>query len=142
MSRMIFVNLPITDLAKTEAFYRAFGWNKNPHFSNDNSLCMVWSDTIYAMLLSHERWADFTTRPIPDAHTTCPVMLALNVDDRQTVDDIVTTAAAAGGRSDPNPAQDFSFMYSRSVADPDGHLWELFWMDPAAVPQEAEGCST
>lgn len=136
MAQMIFVNLPCTDLGRTEAFYSALGWRKNPAFGDDSALCMVWSDTIYAMLLTHARWRTFCARPIPDAHESAQVMLALNLEDRQTVDRLTDTAAASGGTADPNPVQEHGFMYSRSVTDPDGHIWELFWMDPAAIPPD------
>ena len=136
MARMIFVNLPSTDLGRTESFYAALGWRKNPAFSDDTALCMVWSDTIYAMLLTHDKWRTFTSRIIPDAHASAQVMCALNLDDRAEVDRLTDAAPAAGGTADPNPEQDLGFMYSRSVADPDGHIWELFWMDPAAVPPQ------
>lgn len=138
MARMIFVNLPSSDLGRTERFYSALGWTKNPHFSDETALCMMWSDAIYAMLLTHEKWRSFTSRTLPNAHNSCQVMSALNLDDRQTVDRLTDAASGAGGTADPNPLQDHGFMYSRSVADPDGHIWELFWMDPAAVPPQVQ----
>lgn len=138
MARMIFINLPSSDLGRTEAFYRALGWNKNPAFSDNTAICMVWSETIYAMLLTHDKWRTFTDRTIPDAHKSCQVLCALNLDDRDTVDRLALAAPEAGGVSDPNPLQDHGFMYSRSVADPDGHIWEFFWMDPAAIPPQSQ----
>jgi len=135
---MVFINLPSSDLGRTEAFYKALGWNKNPAFSDSTAICMVWSETIYAMLLTHDKWRTFTDRTIPDAHTSCQVLCALNLDDRDTVDRLTSAAPSAGGMSDPNPVQDHGFMYSRSVADPDGHIWELFWMDPAAIPPQGQ----
>ena len=135
MSRMIFVNLPSTDLARSDRFYSALGWRRNPAFSDDSAVCMVWSETIHAMLLTVERWRTFCERDIPDAHHSAQVMLALNLEDRAAVDSLAGIAGVSGGSSDPNPPQDHGFMVSRSVADPDGHIWELFWMDPASVPQ-------
>ena len=130
---MIFVNLPVADLAASRAFYEAVGFTNNPQFSDDTALCMVLSDTIYAMLLTHEKWKTFTTKTIPDAHTSAQVMLALSCDDRAEVDTMTEAAAKAGGKADPNPVQDHGFMYGRDFEDPDGHIWEAFWMDMAAA---------
>ncbi len=134
MARMIFVNLPVTDLARAEAFYTSLGFTKNPAFSDQTAICMVWSDTIHAMLLTHPRWAEFTTRPIPSAGSS-EVMLALSFDSRGEVDRVTDAAAAAGGTADINPKQEHGFMYGRDFLDPDGHIWEAFWMDPAAAAQ-------
>lgn len=134
MPRMIFVNLPVRDLAKATAFYQAIGATRNPAFSDDTAACMVFSETIYAMLLTHDKWAFFTQKPIADAHKAGAVMLALTCDDRAAVDAMARAAGGAGGRADVNPPQDHGFMFSRSFEDPDGHVWEAFWMDPKAVP--------
>jgi hypothetical protein len=132
MSKMIFVNLPVDRLQASVAFYTALGFTQNLQFSDDTAACMVWSDTIHVMLLTHSKWRSFTDRPIPPT-TSSEVMLAITFDGRVAVDAATTAAAAAGGRADVNPKQDLGFMYSRSFADPDGHVWEAFWMDPAAV---------
>ncbi|MGP9802325.1 VOC family protein [Rheinheimera sp. NSM] len=134
MSRMIFVNLPVKDLTASMAFYTALGFSNNPHFTDDTAACMVWSKEIYVMLLTHDKWRQFTNRPIP-ATTSSEVMLALSCDSRDAVD-TMNTAAKQGGTADINPVQDLGFMYSRAFTDPDGHIWEPFWMDPAAVPAE------
>ncbi len=133
MPQMIFVNLPVTNLARSVAFYEAVGATKNPAFSDDTAACMVLSETIFVMLLTHAKFSGFTTRRIPDAHQTAQVMLALSKDAAADVDAVVGKAAKAGGTADPNPKQDLGFMYGRSYADPDGHIWEVFWMDPAAA---------
>lgn len=133
MPQMIFVNLPVTDLARSTAFYEALGGKKNPQFSDATATCIVFSDTIHAMLLTHEKYSSFTTRPIADARTTSAVLLAMSADSKDAVNAIANLAAASGGRADPNPMQDLGFMFSRSVEDPDGHVWEYFWMDPAAL---------
>jgi predicted lactoylglutathione lyase len=133
MPQMLFVNLPVTDLARSIAFYQAVGATKNDQFSDHTAACMVVSETIYVMLLTHPKFASFTSRQIPDARTTCQVMLALSKDGKAEVDDAVRSAATAGGAADPNPPQDLGFMYGRSYADPDGHIWEVFWMDPKAA---------
>lgn len=133
MSRMIFINFPVNDLAASMAFYTAIGFENNPQFTDETAACMVWSEAIHVMLLTHDKWRTFTSRPIPPS-TSSEVMLALTFDSREAVDAIAVTAAANGGTADINPVQDHGFMYSRTLADPDGHLWEPFWMDPAAIP--------
>lgn len=135
MSRMIFVNLPVSDLAASMAFYEALGFRNNPHFTDNTAACMVWSETIHVMLLTHDKWRSFTSRPIPPK-TSSEVMLAVSLDDRDAVDALNAAAAANGGTGDINPSQDHGFMYSRALADLDGHVWEAFWMDPAAVPAD------
>lgn len=133
MPRMIFVNLPVTDLAKAKAFYTAIGFTNNAQFTDDTAACMVWSDTINVMLLTHAKWKTFTSRPIPPS-TASEVLLAISLDSKADVDAMNKAAAANGGTADINPKQDLGFMYSRPLADPDGHVWEAFWMDPAAIP--------
>jgi len=133
MSKMIFVNLPVTDLEASMAFYAALGFTNNPRFTDETAACMVWSEAIHAMLLTHAKWRTFTDRPIPPS-TSSEVALALSCDNRDTVDAMNAAAAANGGTADINPLQDHGFMYGRSMADPDGHVWEAFWMDPAAIP--------
>lgn len=134
MSRMIFINFPVKDLAASMAFYTAIGFENNPQFTDETAACMVWSEAIHVMLLTHDKWRTFTSRPIPPS-TSGEVMIALTFDSREAVDGITETAAANGGTADINPVQDHGFMYSRTLADPDGHVWEPFWMDPAAIPQ-------
>ena len=133
MPRMIFVNLPVTDLAASMAFYQALGFSNNPHFSDDTAACMVWSETIHVMLLTPAKWRSFTDRPIP-SKTSSEVSLALSLDNRDAVDAMIAAADAHGGIADINPIQDLGFMYGRDLTDPDGHVWGPFWMDPAAVP--------
>jgi len=137
MSKMIFVNLPVTDLPAAMRFYEALGFTNNPVFSDETAACMVISDTIYVMLLTHAKWQTFTTRPIPDSGSS-EVMLALSCEDRAEVDRQTEVAGANGGAVDVNPVQDHGFMYGRDIADPDGHIWELFWMDPAVASGETQ----
>lgn len=132
MSKKIFVNLPVADLAASVSFYRALGFQQNPQFSDDTAACMVWSDAIYCMLLTRPKWRSFTDRPLPPPGA-CGVMLALDMPSREAVDAMNQAAAAHGGQADANPVQDLGFMYGRDIADPDGHLWGPFWMDPAAI---------
>jgi uncharacterized protein len=133
MSKMIFVSLPVTNLQASIAFYKALGFQQNPQFSDDTAACMVWSEAIYAMLLTHAKWRTFTERPLPPPGAS-GVMLSLAMDSRDAVDVMNRAAAAHGGQADVNPVQDLGFMYSRDLADPDGTLWGAFWMDPAAIP--------
>ena len=135
MTKMIFVNLPVSDLARATAFYQAVGFEKNDKFSNDVASGMVWSDAIHVMLLTHDFWKTFTTKQIPDAHSTAQVLLCLSRDSKADVDSIVAEATSAGGKADPTPTQDMGFMYGRSFEDPDGHIWEVMWMDPEAAEQ-------
>ena len=138
MDKMIFVNLPVADLARSIAFYEATGATADPVFRDDESQMMRISETICVMLLTHAKFASFTSRRIPDAHETAQVLLALSEDSREDVDAVTDKAGASGGTADPNPRQDHGFMYGRSYADPDGHIWEVCWMDMAAVPSGAE----
>lgn len=134
MSKLIFVNLPVTDLERSKAFYEAVGASNNPAFSDDTAACMVFSETIYAMLLTHDKWRQFTSKPIVDAHENAQVLLCLSADSREEVSSLVDKARDAGGKADPTPVQDYGVMYGRSFEDPDGHIWEVMWMDPAAIP--------
>jgi len=133
MAKLIFINLPVTDLARSTAFYEAVGATRNPQFSDDTASCMVFSDAIHVMLLTHDKWRQFTPKRIADAHETAQVLLCLSADARAGVDEMVENAAAGGSRIDPTPVQDFGFMYGRSFEDPDGHIWEVMWMDLEAA---------
>ena len=138
MPRMIFVNLPVADVKRSTAFYEAIGATKNPQFSDDSTSCMVISDTIFVMILTHEKFRQFSPKAIPNAHETAQVLLALSADSREAVDDMVAKAGAQGVKLDPCPQQDYGFMYGRSFEDPDGHIWEVMWMDPAAVEGQTD----
>ena len=133
MPQMIFVNLPVTDLDQATVFYEAVGAKKNEQFSDGTASGMAFSDTIHVMLLTHDKFRTFTPKSIADATQTSEVLLGLSVDSRAAVDTMVERAGAAGGRIDPSPAQDHGFMYGRSFEDPDGHVWEVMWMDAAAM---------
>jgi uncharacterized protein len=133
MSRKIFVNLPVGDLKSSMAFYEALGFKNNPQFTDETAACMVWSEAIHVMLLTHDKWRTFTSRPIPP-NSSSEVMLALSCDDRAAVDKLNELAAKHGGTADINPKQDLGFMYNRNLADLDGHVWEMFWMDMSALP--------
>lgn len=136
MPKMIFVNLPVRDLAASMAFYEAIGFVNEPRFTDETGAAMQWSDAIVVMILTHEKWRSFTDRPIPDAGSS-EVMLCLNFDSREEVDAIARKAGEAGGVADAAPPQDHGFMMSRSFTDPDGHFWEAMWMDPAVAEGDA-----
>ncbi len=133
MPRMIFVNLPVKDVQKSTDFYIALGATKDERFSDETGSCLVISDTIFIMALSHEKFAQFTTKEIADARRTAQVLLCLSCDSSAEVDDTVAKATAAGGKADPGPKQDYGFMYGRSFEDLDGHIFEVMWMDVEAA---------
>jgi predicted lactoylglutathione lyase len=133
MTKLIFVNLPVTDLARATAFYQAVGAAKNEQFSDGTASCMVVSETIHVMLLTHDKFRQFTPKKIADARTSSEVLICISADSRDAVDDMVGKAQAAGGGADPGPKQDYDCMYGRSFEDPDGHIWEVMWMDVAAA---------
>ena len=132
MASMIFVNLPVADVARATAFYEAIGMTRNAQFSNEQASAMVWADTISFMLLDHAFYQTFTGKQIADAHQTSEVLLCLSRDSRAEVDAIVEAALEAGG-VEPRPPQDLGFMYGRAFEDPDGHTFEPMWMDVGAM---------
>lgn len=132
MSTKIFVNLPVKDLKRSVDFFSKLGFKFNPKFTDETATCMIIADDIYAMLLIHDKFKEFTPKAIADAHSTTEVLTALSFDDRARVDDLVNKAVAAGATEARSP-MDHGFMFTRSFSDPDGHIWEIFWMDPAAV---------
>ncbi|HET9638584.1 MAG TPA: VOC family protein [Allosphingosinicella sp.] len=139
MPRMIFVNLPVADLDRSVAFYKAIGAEQNPQFTDSTASMMVFSDAIHVMLLTHDKFRQFTTKRIADAHETVQMLLALSCDNRDGVDDITEKALAAGGR-ETRDKQDYGWMYGRAFEDPDGHTWEPSWLDlEAAIKATAQG---
>ena len=130
MSQKIFLNLPVSNLAASKRFLESLGATNEPKFSDDTGAAMMLSESIFVMLLTHDKYRQFTPLPIGDAKVSSTALFALSRADRDHVDRSVDAAVAAGGTADPAPKQDYSFMYGRSVADPDGHHYELFWMDP------------
>jgi predicted lactoylglutathione lyase len=137
MSRMIFVNLPVSDLERSIAFYQSVGAVQNKQFSDSTASMVSFSHEINVMLLTHERFRSFTTKAIADTHTSAQALLCLSADSREAVDQLVKDAAAAGASLDPTPEQDHGFMYGRSFEDPDGHIWEIMWMDVEAAMNAA-----
>jgi uncharacterized protein len=138
MSQLIFVNLPVGDLKRATAFYEAIGAKKNERFCDDTASCMVFSEIIHVMLLTHDKFRQFTPKKIANAKETSEVLICISAASLEAVDDVVGKAGAAGGTLDPGPKQDYGFMYGRSFEDPDGHIWEVMWMDLAAATA-AEG---
>jgi uncharacterized protein len=133
MSRKIFVNLPITNMDRSKAFFRALGFSFNPQFTNEQGACMVVADDIFIMLLVEPFFQTFTKKALSDASKSTEVIVCLSCDSRAEVDEFVKKAVAAGGKV-PNAPQDHGFMYGHGFEDLDGHLWELAYMDLAAAP--------
>jgi len=142
MSRMIFVNLPVADLGKSRTFLEGLGAVNEPKFTDETAACMQFSESIFVMILTHEKFSGFTPRPIADARAGSEVLLCLSADSREQVDSFIARGVAAGGTADPSPKQDYGVMYGRSVADPDGHIWEIMWMDAAAAEEGASAIDT
>jgi predicted lactoylglutathione lyase len=136
MATQIFVNLPVKDLNKSKAFFEKLGYTFNPQFTNDEGACLVISDTIFVMLLVEPFFKTFIKKEIADSRKTTEVILAISAESKQKVDEIVDKALKIGGAKSNDP-QDYGWMYSRSFQDPDGHLWEIAYIDPNATPPQA-----
>lgn len=132
MINKVFINLPVKDLDKSMAFFKAIGFSFNPQFTDKTAACMVINDNIYAMLLTHNKVKEFTNKPIADAHKTLEVLTALAVESKTKVNELADRAIKAGGTEAYSP-KDYGFMFARSFEDPDGHIWEVFWMDQTRV---------
>lgn len=135
MAKQIFINLAVKDLQKSMAFYTALGFTNNPQFSDDTAKCMVWSEHIFVMILNHQKFASFATKPIADTKSNVAGLFSLSVDSVDEVNNIVTKGLKAGG-TEPNEMRDFGFMQQRTIEDPDGHTWEVFFMDMSKMPKE------
>ncbi len=135
MFRQIFVNLPIRDMARSRAFFEALGLRFNPRFTNAQGACLEIGENFYAMLLVEPFFQGFTTKPVSDAHQATEVLVALSVDSRADVEEVMRKALAAGATAAPGP-KDYGFMFQHGFADRDGHQWEVFWMDEAAAPAQ------
>jgi uncharacterized protein len=135
MGTKIFVNIPVADLSHSIAFYTSLGFTQNLQFSDETGACMVISETNYVMLLTHDKFKGFSRAPLPDAHKSTGFIVALEYADRAEVDARMKSGLAAGG-SEPTPAVDMGFMYQRTIADPDGHRWEPFYMDMTQFPKQ------
>jgi predicted lactoylglutathione lyase len=132
MSRKVFINLPVSDLPRSMKFFAALGFKHNPQFTDDTAACIVISEEIYAMVLTHAKFKQFTPREIADARTATEVLVCLSCDTRTEVDELVRKAVAAGGKVHAEP-KDYGVMYGHGFQDPDGHIWELMYVDPSVV---------
>jgi uncharacterized protein len=132
MAQMIFVKLRVKDPKRSKDFFTRLGYSFNPQFTDEDAACMVISEHIYAMLLTHARFRDFTPGKVCDATVSTEVLVCLSCDSRGQVDDLVARAVAAGGVAHMEP-KDYGTMYGHGFQDPDGHIWELMWVDPAVV---------
>ena len=135
MAKQIFINLAVKDLQKSMDFYTALGFTNNPQFSDDAGKCMVWSENIFVMLLTHEKFASFATKPIADTKSKLAGLFSLSTDSVDEVNNIVTNGLKAGG-TEPNEMRDYGFMQQRTIEDFDGHTWEVFYMDISKFPAE------
>jgi uncharacterized protein len=135
MSKQIFINLVVKDLQKSMDFYSALGFSNNPQFSDDTAKCMVWSESICVMILTHEKFATFATKPIADTKSNLAGLFSLLVNSIDEINDILTNGLKAGG-IEPNEMKDYGFMQQRTIEDLDGHTWEIFCMDMNKFPKE------
>lgn len=133
MAKQIFINLAVKDLQKSLDFYTALGFTNNPQFSDDTAKCMVWSEHIFVMLLNHEKFASFATKPIADTKSTLAGLFSLSMNNIDEVNNLMTNGLAAGGK-EPNEMRDYGFMQQRTIEDFDGHTWEVFFMDMTKMP--------
>ena len=135
MAKQIFINLAVKDLQKSMDFYTALGFTNNPQFSDDSGKCMVWSENIFVMLLTHEKFAAFATKPIADTKSSVAGLFSLSTDNVDEINNIMKNGLKAGGK-EPNEMRDYGFMQQRTIEDPDGHTWEVFYMDMSKFPVE------
>ena len=140
MAKQVFINLAVANVQKSMDFYTALGFSNNPQFSDDSGKCMVWSEHIFVMLLSHEKFASFATKPIADTKGGLAGLFALSMESLDQVNVMMENGLKAGG-VEPNEMQDYGFMQQRTIEDFDGHTWEIFFMDMSKVPSESDGDS-
>jgi hypothetical protein len=135
MAKQIFINLAVKDLQKSMNFYAALGFSNNPQFSDDTGKCMVWSENIFVMIMTHEKFKTFATKPIADTKSNLAGLFSLSVDSIDEVNNILTNGLNSGG-TEPHEMRDYGFMQQRTIEDPDGHTWEIFYMDITKFPKE------
>jgi predicted lactoylglutathione lyase len=136
MAKQIFINLAVKDLQKSMDFYTALGFTNNPQFSDDTGKCMVWSENIFVMILTHEKFASFATKPLADTKSNLAGLFSLSLDSIEEVNNIMTNGLNAGG-TEPTELKDYGFMQLRTIEDFDGHTWEIFFMDNTKLPQQS-----
>ncbi|WP_028980822.1 VOC family protein [Sporocytophaga myxococcoides] len=134
--KQVFINLAVKDVQKSMDFYTALGFTNNPQFSDDQGKCMVWSENIFLMIMTHEKFSSFATKPIADTKSKLAGLFSLSVDSVDEVNRIVTNGLKAGG-TEPNEMRDYGFMQQRTIEDFDGHTWEVFYMDISKFPQQS-----
>ncbi len=132
--KQIFINLAVADITKSMEFYAALGFTNNPQFSDDTGKCMVWSESIYVMLLSHEKFASFATKPIADTKNNVAGLFSLSMNSVEEVNNLMENGLKAGG-VEPSEMKDYGFMQQRTIEDFDGHTWEIFFMDMSKFPK-------
>ena len=137
MARQIFINFAVKDLQKSMDFYTALGFANNPQFSDDTAKCMVWSENIFVMIMTHDKFKTFATKPIADTKNNLAGLFSLSVDSIDEMNNIVTSGINAGG-IEPNEMRDYGFMQQRTIEDLDGHTWEIFYMDVSKFPTEVQ----
>lgn len=135
MTKQIFINLAVKDVQKSMDFYAAMGFTINPQFSDDNGKCMVWSENIYLMILNHEKFSSFATKPLADTKSALAGLFSLSVESVDVVNSMVENGIDAGG-IEPCEMRDYGFMQQRTIEDFDGHTWEIFYMDMSKFPTE------
>ena len=135
MAKQVFINLAVKDLQKSMDFYAALGFTNNPQFSDDTAKCMVWSENIFVMIMTHEKFAGFATKPIADTKTNLAGIYSLSLESIEEVNSIMTKGLKAGG-TEPNEMRDYGFMQQRTIEDLDGHTWEVFYMDISKFPTQ------
>ena len=133
MAKQVFINLPVKDLQKSLDFYTALGFSNNPQFSDDTAKCMVWSENIFVMIMTHEKFNTFATKPLADTKSHLAGLFSLSLDSLDEVNNVVNSGLQAGG-TEPNELRDYGFMQQRTIEDPDGHTWEVFYMDITKFP--------
>jgi predicted lactoylglutathione lyase len=136
MAKQVFINLAVKDLQKSMDFYTALGFTNNPQFSDDTAKCMVWSENIFVMIMTHEKFGGFTTKPIADTKTNIAGLFSLFVESNDEINSILTKGLNAGG-IEPSEMKDYGFMVQRTIEDFDGHTWEIFYMDITKFPQQS-----
>lgn len=135
MAKQVFINLAVKDLQKSMDFYTALGFTNNPQFSDDTAKCMVWSEHIYVMILNHEKFTSFITKPIADTKSNVAGLFSLSLDSLDEVNSFMAKGLEAGG-TEPNEMRDLGFIQQRTIEDPDGHTWEVFFMDMSKIPRK------
>ncbi|HKR05441.1 MAG TPA: VOC family protein [Bacteroidia bacterium] len=135
MAKQVFINLAVKDLQKSMGFYTALGFTNNPQFSDDTGKCMVWSENIFVMIMTHQKFTTFATKPLADTKSNLAALFSLSMDSIDEVNKLMTNGLNAGG-TEPNEMRDYGFMQQRTIEDFDGHTWEVFFMDITKFPTE------